>query len=183
VSEALVRNVKLPGIGLIVSNVRGPDVPLYMAGARLVNYSPISIALDGLGLNVTGFSYAGTMWICAVSCRQMLPDPAFFADCLRTSFAELKHAAERSAAKHAREEAREARKQAAEQAREESPAAAPEAIEAPPARPRRKTVRTRLQPEAPAETRAKAPAKAPAKAASRKPRARRRAAVQAAAGD
>jgi WS/DGAT/MGAT family acyltransferase len=96
-SQALIRNLKLPGIGLIVSNVRGPDVPLYMAGARLVNYSPISIAIDGLGLNVTGFSYAGTMWICAVSCRDMLPDPAFFADCLRKSFGELKDAAARRA--------------------------------------------------------------------------------------
>ena len=70
VSEALLRNVRLPGVGLIVSNVRGPDVPLYMAGARLVNYAPISIAIDGMGLNVTGFSYHGTMWICAVSCRE-----------------------------------------------------------------------------------------------------------------
>jgi diacylglycerol O-acyltransferase / wax synthase len=96
-SQALIRNARLPGIGLIVSNVRGPDVPLYMAGARLVNYSPISIAIDGLGLNVTGFSYAGTMWICAVSCRDMLPDPAFFADCLRKSFGELKDAAARRA--------------------------------------------------------------------------------------
>jgi hypothetical protein len=99
VSEALLRNVRLPGVGLIVSNVRGPDVPLYMAGARLVNYAPISIAIDGMGLNVTGFSYAGTMWICAVSCRNMLPDPAYFADCLRESFAELKQAAERDLAR------------------------------------------------------------------------------------
>ena len=86
VADAVLRNVQLPRIGLIVSNVRGPDVPLYMAGARLVNYAPISIALDGMGLNVTGFSYAGTMWICAISCREMLPDPAFFADCLRRGF-------------------------------------------------------------------------------------------------
>jgi diacylglycerol O-acyltransferase / wax synthase len=49
--RALLRNVRLPGVGLIVSNVRGPDVPLYMAGARLVNYAPISIAIDGMGLN------------------------------------------------------------------------------------------------------------------------------------
>jgi len=98
ISEALIRNVKLPGIGLIVSNVRGPDVPLYMAGAHLVNYSPISIAIDGVGLNVTGFSYNGTMWICAVSCREMMPDPAAFADHMRASFAELKEAAERYAA-------------------------------------------------------------------------------------
>jgi WS/DGAT/MGAT family acyltransferase len=100
VSQALLRHVKLPGIGLIVSNVRGPDVPLYMAGAQLVNYSPISIAIDGLGLNVTGFSYNGTMWICAVSCREMMPDPAVFAECLRESFADLKVAAEQFAAEN-----------------------------------------------------------------------------------
>jgi WS/DGAT/MGAT family acyltransferase len=93
VAGALIRYVKLPGIGLVVSNVRGPDVPLYLAGAQLVNYSPISIAIDGVGLNVTGFSYNGTMWICAVSCREMMPDPAVFADCMRDSFAELKEAA------------------------------------------------------------------------------------------
>ena len=48
-----------------------------------------------MGLNVTGFSYAGTMWICAVSCRDMLPDPAFFATCMRESFEDLKAAAAR----------------------------------------------------------------------------------------
>jgi WS/DGAT/MGAT family acyltransferase len=105
VSQTLIRNVKLPGIGLIVSNVRGPDVPLYMAGAQLVNYSPISIAIDGMGLNVTGFSYHGTMWICAVSCREMVPDPAVFAGCMRASFAELKEAAARVAAAQAEEPA------------------------------------------------------------------------------
>jgi hypothetical protein len=35
------------------------------------------------------------MWICAVSCREMLPDPAFFAKCLRDSFEDLKAAAAR----------------------------------------------------------------------------------------
>jgi WS/DGAT/MGAT family acyltransferase len=98
VSGAMLRNVRMPRIGLIVSNVRGPDVPLYMAGARLVNYAPVSIPIDGLGLNVTGFSYAGTMWICAISCRDMLPDPGFFADCMRRSFERLKQAAQGSVA-------------------------------------------------------------------------------------
>jgi len=97
-SGALVRNVKMPGIGLVVSNVRGPDVPLYMAGAQLVNYSPISIVIDGIGLNVTGFSYNGSMWICAVSSRETMPDPAFFAQCLRGAFDEIKSAAARHAA-------------------------------------------------------------------------------------
>jgi len=86
--------------------VRGPDVPLYLAGARLVNYTPVSIVIDGVGLNVTGFTYAGTMEICAISCREMLPDPAFFAACLRESFGDLKEAAERRASAAAAEASR-----------------------------------------------------------------------------
>jgi WS/DGAT/MGAT family acyltransferase len=95
ISGTVSRYVRPPRIGLIVSNVRGPDVPLYMAGARLVTYVPVSIPTHGLGLNVTGFSYAGTMQLCAISCREMLPDPAFFATCMRESFEDLKRAAAR----------------------------------------------------------------------------------------
>jgi hypothetical protein len=83
----------LPTMNIVVSNVRGPDVPMYLAGALMVAFAPVSIAIDGLGLNVTGFSYHGTLWICAVACRDMMPDPAFFADCLRGSFADLVTAA------------------------------------------------------------------------------------------
>ena len=92
-ATALTRNLMVPQMNVVVSNVRGPDVPLYMAGARLFSFSPISIAIDGLGLNVTAFSYDGVMWVCAVACRDMLPDPAFFADCLRRSFRALVDAA------------------------------------------------------------------------------------------
>jgi WS/DGAT/MGAT family acyltransferase len=88
-SELFTRKVMLPTMNIVVSNVRGPDVPMYLAGAQMVAFAPVSIAIDGLGLNVTGFSYHGTLWICAVACRDMMPDPAFFADCLRESFAEL----------------------------------------------------------------------------------------------
>jgi len=76
-----------------ISNVRGPDIPLYMAGARLVLYLPVSIAFDNLGLNVTGFSYHGTLWVCFVSCRKMMPDPDVFGACLKKSFVELVDAA------------------------------------------------------------------------------------------
>jgi diacylglycerol O-acyltransferase / wax synthase len=92
-NELATRRLVLPQMSIVVSNVRGPDVPLFMAGARLVSFAPVSIAFDGLGLNVTGFSYHGTLWICAVACRDMLPDPAFFAECLREAFADLERAA------------------------------------------------------------------------------------------
>jgi WS/DGAT/MGAT family acyltransferase len=144
ISRTLLRNVKLPGIGLIVSNVRGPDAPLYMAGAQLVNYSPISIPIDGLGLNVTGFSCAGTMWICAVSCRDMMPDPAFFAECLRASFEELKQAAAghadaiEAAASAAVAKAGKARRAAGKRPVKRATAKAPAPMRKPAAKPRRK---------------------------------------------
>jgi hypothetical protein len=96
-ADAVLRNIRMPKLSLIVSNVRGPDATLYMAGARLVAHAPISIIVDGIGLNCTGFSYAGTLCICAVSCREMLPDPEVFAACLREAFVDLAKAAEEHA--------------------------------------------------------------------------------------
>ncbi len=86
------RHILAPRASIIVSNVRGPSVPLYFAGARLVRFMPVSIASNGMGLNITGFSYDNQLWVCVVSCRKMMPDPDFFAQCLQESFAEL-HAA------------------------------------------------------------------------------------------
>ena len=97
-SKLLIKHGLTSLANVTVSNVRGPDVPLYMAGARLVLYLPISIAFDNLGLNITGFSYHGTLWVCFISCRKMMPDPGFFAECLSRSFDELVQAAAASGA-------------------------------------------------------------------------------------
>ena len=75
--------------------VRGPDVPLYLAGAKLQVFLPVSIAFNGIGLNMTGFSYNGVLWVCFISCRKMLPDPKFFRECLNASFAEILTAAKK----------------------------------------------------------------------------------------
>jgi WS/DGAT/MGAT family acyltransferase len=89
VAEQLVRLGIVSLCNVTVSNVRGPDLPLYMAGAQLELFLAVSIVFDGIGLNVTGFSYNGTLWVCFVACRDMLPDPEEFGDCLTESFAEL----------------------------------------------------------------------------------------------
>jgi WS/DGAT/MGAT family acyltransferase len=88
-ADAFMRHVVYPQLNVTVSNVRGPEVPLYVAGARLVHFYPVSIATDYIGLNHTGFSYNGTLWITAVACRNMMPDPSFYAECLRESYSEL----------------------------------------------------------------------------------------------
>jgi diacylglycerol O-acyltransferase len=93
-AEAFMRYYIYPQLNVTVSNVRGPEATLYVAGARLVHFYPVSIATDHVGLNHTGFSYHGVLWISAVACRNMMPDPAFYADCLRASFEELMTAIE-----------------------------------------------------------------------------------------
>lgn len=87
-TEMVVRRFILPQINFTVSNVRGPAVPLYMAGAKLYTFMPINLLLDGMGLSITGFSYNGILWVCAIADRAMVPDPEFFAQCLRESFEE-----------------------------------------------------------------------------------------------
>jgi WS/DGAT/MGAT family acyltransferase len=96
--QLLLKHVVAKRASIIVSNVRGPNVPLYFAGAQLVRFLPISIATNGIGLNVTGFSYDDQLWICAVSCRKMIPDPEAFTACLQASLDELKRAVTAAAA-------------------------------------------------------------------------------------
>lgn len=88
-TDFIVRQFVLPTANLTVSNVRGPSVPLYLAGAKLVTFMPINMVVDGMGLSVTGFSYNGALWVCVVSCRKMLPDPDLFVQCLKDSMAQL----------------------------------------------------------------------------------------------
>ncbi|MFN8035510.1 MAG: wax ester/triacylglycerol synthase family O-acyltransferase [Acidimicrobiia bacterium] len=60
---------------LVVSNVAGPPVELYCAGARVVAIYPLGPVMDGAGLNLTVMSELGVMNLGLVSCRDMVPDP------------------------------------------------------------------------------------------------------------
>lgn len=88
-ADLLVSQTILPAVNCTASNVRGPDVPLYLAGARMVRFYPLNILFNGLGLTNTAFSYNGIFTIGVVSCRRIMPDPEFFVQCLRESFEEL----------------------------------------------------------------------------------------------
>jgi diacylglycerol O-acyltransferase len=93
-AKALVDRVMLPRINIAVSNVRGPDHDMYLAGARAMCFYPISIPADGAGLNFTGISYNGVMWVSMVSCRDMVPDPNFMLTCMQGAWDELLNAAD-----------------------------------------------------------------------------------------
>ncbi len=67
---------KLPPAGnVLISNVPGPAMTLYMAGARMVNYFPVSIPAHGMGLNITVHSYAGLLEFGLTACRRVLSQP------------------------------------------------------------------------------------------------------------
>jgi diacylglycerol O-acyltransferase len=81
-----------PFFNTVVTNVPGPQQPLYFCGARLVTTYGMGPIGDGLGLIHPVFSYCGQITIAATSCRKLMPDPAFYSKCLQDSFDELKAA-------------------------------------------------------------------------------------------
>ena len=93
-ANMLFNGVLVSRINMTVSNVRGPDEAMYLAGAKAMCMYPVSIPVDGCGLNFTGVSYNGVMWVSMVSCRSMVPDPGVMLDCMRGAWEELLAAAD-----------------------------------------------------------------------------------------
>ena len=78
-----------PAFNCVVTNVPGPQFPLYSAGARLVTQYGLGPIQDSMGLIFPVFSYCGNITITVNACRKMMPDPEFFAACLQESYDEL----------------------------------------------------------------------------------------------
>lgn len=74
---------------VVISNIHGPTVPLYVAGARMRAYWPVSIVQHGLGLNITVISYAGAMGFGFTTARAAVPDAHGLAQQLVQAFDEL----------------------------------------------------------------------------------------------
>ena len=94
IGKLLIAKVIYPAIDMTVSNVRGPDYPLYLAGAKAMCFYPVSIPMNGVGLNITGCSYNKVLWVSMVSCRNMVPDPGFFVACMKEAWEEILAAAD-----------------------------------------------------------------------------------------
>jgi diacylglycerol O-acyltransferase / wax synthase len=73
-------NVLPMGANLIVSNVPGPPVPLYAAGAQMLHLWPVSIPIHGMGLNITVQSYRDQLEFGLIAGANVLPDIQRLAD-------------------------------------------------------------------------------------------------------
>ncbi len=69
----LADRVNFP-FNVVISNVPGPQFPLYSAGAMLRGIYPLSAISDGVGLNMTLMSYNGNLDFGLLACREMIPD-------------------------------------------------------------------------------------------------------------
>jgi diacylglycerol O-acyltransferase / wax synthase len=83
---------RTPVWNLVVSNVPGPQFPLYCAGARIVANYPVSVITDGLGLNITVMSYDGWLDFGIVADREQMRDVWTLIDWLREALDELRPA-------------------------------------------------------------------------------------------
>lgn len=86
---------RAPVFNLIVSNVPGPNVPLYVAGSELASLYPMGPLLYGAGLNITIMSYRGALHFGFLGCRSAVPEPQRVADGVHLELKEL-HDAVRS---------------------------------------------------------------------------------------
>jgi diacylglycerol O-acyltransferase len=90
-SWGLMNRIK-PQYNCVITNVPGPQVPLYNTGAKMLSNFGTGPVLDGVGLFHVISSYCGEFSISATSCRVMMPDPEFYRECLRDSYSALKQA-------------------------------------------------------------------------------------------
>jgi diacylglycerol O-acyltransferase / wax synthase len=59
---------------VVVSNVPGPNFPLFFAGARLEMLFPLGPVMEGAGLNITVLSYLDSIDVGLIACRELVPD-------------------------------------------------------------------------------------------------------------
>ena len=77
---------------VLISNVPGPPVPLYVDGLRMTGYWPLSIVEHGVGVNITLLSYSGNLCFGFVVAKNAVPEAGELAADFMAAHAELKNA-------------------------------------------------------------------------------------------
>jgi len=81
-----------PASNVVISNVPGPDFPLYIAGGLVEAIYPMGPLLMGMSLNITVFSYRGHVDFGFMACPTAVPDPFLIADRVEPALAALEAA-------------------------------------------------------------------------------------------
>jgi hypothetical protein len=86
-------SARFPVSNLGVSNIPGPNFPLYMRGARVVGNYPMGPIPNGIGLGITMMSYLDEIYYTVQGCREKTPDIHRLSEFMQEAMAELREAA------------------------------------------------------------------------------------------
>jgi WS/DGAT/MGAT family acyltransferase len=78
-----------PPANIVISNVPGPGVPLYLAGAQMLTYYPMSIVTHGMALNITVESYTDKLFFGLTACARAVPEVRDIARSIEEAHREL----------------------------------------------------------------------------------------------
>jgi len=90
VGKTRVKDHMPQAANLTISNVPGPQKPLFMAGARMVGNFPTSIVIHGSALNITVQSYAGSLDFGLIADGQAMPEVRELADAIIIAFDDVR---------------------------------------------------------------------------------------------
>jgi len=76
-----------------ISNVPGSRVPVYLCGAKMTDYYPLSIVVHGIALNITVQSHVDQLCFGLIACRRAVPDVGELGNDLRRAMATLRQLA------------------------------------------------------------------------------------------
>jgi hypothetical protein len=82
-----------PPVNVVLSNVPGPAERLRFGSATLDALYSVGPILEGIGCNITAWSYAGKLFVSVLGCPRSLPDPWALVEALAPSLDELTGAA------------------------------------------------------------------------------------------
>jgi WS/DGAT/MGAT family acyltransferase len=85
-------NVLHPPLNVILSNVAGPREPIRMGPVTLDALYSVGPILEGIGLNITAWSYEDSLGVSLIGCPTSLPDPWILVDLLHTAVDDLHRA-------------------------------------------------------------------------------------------
>jgi hypothetical protein len=108
---------------VVISNVPGPNITLYFAGAKQISTYPVSIPYHGMALNITLQSYNGWLDFGLIGCHRVMPDIANLAKYMQAAHVELLQRSRELAAAHSAAPAEAAVKKRKPTAKESKPAA------------------------------------------------------------